>query len=126
MVLISVSRENSLTRQRRATQGRDPSTAVDRRAWARRSILAQDDIVSEIASVPADRLFIQIDVDLFGFEIFFDAPGASFAAKAGLLVAAPRGFYVGWWHVIHPDNACAQGFYGAHGFEDVACPDRGG
>src|ERR1700674_899882 len=76
--------------------------------------------------VPADRGFAQSDVDLFGFEVFFDAPGAEFAAEAGLFVASPGGFDVSWLHVVHPDDSGAQSFYGAHGLEDVAGPDCGG
>ena len=40
------------------------------------------------ASVPANWGFIQVDVDLLGFKIFFDTPGAEFPAKAGLLIRA--------------------------------------
>src|SRR5579871_3034530 len=75
-------------------------------------------------SVPADRRFVQIDVDLLGLQIFFDAPGAEFAAEAGLLVASPRRLDVGWLHVIHPDDAGAQCFHRAHRFENVARPNR--
>src|SRR5208282_3761407 len=35
--------------------------------------------------VPADRRFVEIDEDLFRFEIFLETPGAEFAAEAGLL-----------------------------------------
>src|SRR5207302_221431 len=94
----------------------------------RRSILAQDDKTLEGVSsflflVPADWLLVQVDVDLFGFEIFFNAPGAEFAAKAGLFVSPPGGFDVRGLHVIDPDNAGTEGLHGAHGFEDVAGPD---
>src|SRR5260370_5852716 len=131
IVLMFVSRENSLNLHwscrgyrgpLRQAQGR-LSTAVDRRAWARRSILAQDDNVSENpSSVPADRCFVQVDVDLLGFEIFFDAPGTEFTAEAGLFVSAPGGFDVRGLHVIHPDDACTQGLYGTHRLENVAGP----
>ena len=30
-----------------------------------------------------------------------------FTAEAGLFVSTPRGFDVGWLHMIHPDDACA-------------------
>src|SRR3954463_1853253 len=78
------------------------------------------------SSVPADRLFRQIDVDLFDVEIFLDAPFAELAADAALLVAAPRRLDVGRLHVVDPDDAGAQVLDDAHGAEDVARPDRRG
>src|ERR1700733_738375 len=78
------------------------------------------------SSVPTDRLLVEINVDLLGFQIFFDTPGTEFAAKARLLVTAPRSFYISWLHMIHPDDACAQSFNRSQGFENVASPDRGG
>src|SRR5258708_34509303 len=77
-------------------------------------------------SVPADRSFIQVDVDLLGFEILLDAPGPEFAAKARLLVAAPGGFHVSRLHVIDPDDPGTQRFHRAHGLEYVAGPDGSG
>src|SRR5208282_1543326 len=75
--------------------------------------------------IPAYGCFVEIDEDLFRFEIFFEAPGTEFAAEAGLFVAAPRGFDVGRLHVIDPDDAGAERFYDAKGFIDVARPDGG-
>src|SRR5580700_2440112 len=76
--------------------------------------------------IPADWLLVQIDVDLFGFEVFFDAPGTQFTTEARLFVAAPRGFDIRRLHVIHPDDARAQGFHGTHRLENIAGPDSGG
>src|ERR1035438_7556166 len=95
--------------------------------WREDQSPAQDDNFSEFSSsVPADRLLVQIDVDLLGFEVFFDTPGAEFAAETGLFIAAPRGLHVRWLHVIYPDNSGAQGFDGAQGFENIAGPNGGG
>src|SRR6266852_146060 len=129
IVLMFVSRENSLKLQWRCKQCRGPSTAVDLRACARRSILAQDDKTLETIpslSVPANWRFVQVDVYLLGFQVLFDAPGAEFAAETGLLVASPRRFDIGGLHVVDPDDACAQCFHGAHGLKDVAGPDGSG
>ena len=38
-------------------------------------------------SVPPDGLLVQINVDLFGLQVFLDTPGAKLSAKSGLLVA---------------------------------------
>src|SRR5215472_2939600 len=76
--------------------------------------------------VPGDGGFVEIDEDLFGFEILFETPGAEFAAKAGLLVTAPGRFDVSWLHVIDPDDARAERFHDAEGFVDIAGPDGGG
>src|SRR5439155_14578231 len=64
-------------------------------------------------SVPADRGFVEIDVDLLGLEIFFEAPRAEFTAKAGLFVAAPGRFDVSRLHMIDPDDAGAQRLHDA-------------
>src|ERR1700690_4209977 len=76
-------------------------------------------------SVPPDGLLIEIDVDLFGLKIFLDAPRAEFAAKAGLLVAAPGRFDVRWLHVIYPYDSGAESFYYSKGFEYVPRPNGG-
>src|SRR5580704_645275 len=77
-------------------------------------------------SVPSDWRFVEIDVDLFRFEIFLDAPGAELAAKAGLFVTAPGGFDVSRLHVIDPDDSGAKCLHHAKSFEDVARPNGGG
>ncbi|HLO06573.1 MAG TPA: hypothetical protein VK198_08045, partial [Terriglobales bacterium] len=41
-----------------------------------RRFLTQFPVFSSRFSVPADRGLVQVDVDLFGFQIFFDSPGA--------------------------------------------------
>src|SRR6516225_8597663 len=74
-------------------------------------------------SVPADWSFIEINEDLLSLEIFLKTPWPEFTAEAGLFVATPRRFDVGGLHVIHPDDACAHGFYNAESFEDIARPD---
>src|SRR6266436_6588192 len=76
-------------------------------------------------SVPANRSFVQIDVDLLGLEIFLDAPGSKFSTKARLLVAAPWCFDIGRLHVIDPDDPGAQRLHRAQGFENIAGPDGG-
>src|SRR5258708_665240 len=77
-------------------------------------------------SVPPDGRFVEINVDLFRFQIFVDAVGAEFTAKAGLLVASPWGFDVSRLHVVDPDNSCTKSFHCAQSFEDVASPDCSG
>src|ERR1700716_1376607 len=96
-------------------QYRGPSTAIDDNGSG----------VPSSSSVPADWGFVQVDVDLLGLQILFDAPRTQFAAEAGLFVSAPGGFDVRWLHVIHPDDSGAQGFHGAYSFENVAGPDGG-
>src|SRR5580704_462283 len=73
-------------------------------------------------SVPSDRLFIQIDVHLFGLQIFFDAPGPQLSPKPRLLVPAPRSFDVGRLHVIHPNDAGAESLHHSKGLKNVARP----
>src|SRR5664279_5304752 len=75
-------------------------------------------------SVPPDRLFVEIDVDLFGFEIFVDAPRSEFASEARLLIAAPWRFYVCGLHVVDPNDARANLLHRAEGLEDVSGPYR--
>src|SRR5215472_12634437 len=77
-------------------------------------------------SVPGDGGFVEIDENLLGFEILFEAPRAKFAAKAGLFVAAPGRFDVRRLHVIDPNDAGAERFYDAESFVDVAGPDGSG
>src|SRR5580765_3479294 len=38
--------------------------------------------------IPPDRLFVQIDVNLLGLEIFLDAPWPKLATEAGLFIPA--------------------------------------
>src|SRR5579883_1808787 len=98
---------------------RPRGTAAERR-WASAFDLGPGiDVFSCIVaiSVPSDRRLVQIDVHLLGFEILLNAPGAEFAAKAGLLIAAPGRLYVGGLHVVDPHDP------GAEGLEDVAGPD---
>jgi hypothetical protein len=39
-------------------------------------------------SIPSKNgLLVQINVDLFGLQVFLDSPGAKLSAKSGLLVA---------------------------------------
>src|SRR5207302_2630842 len=59
-------------------------------------------------------------------EIFFQAPGTQFAAKARLLVAAPGSFYVGRLHVIDPHDSSAKRFDNAKGFVNVPGPHSRG
>src|ERR1700691_2514568 len=75
-------------------------------------------------SVPSDRLFVQIDVDLLGLEIFLDAPWPQFPAESGLFVTTPRRLDVSWLHVIYPNNSRAQSFYHAKRLEDIARPNN--
>src|SRR5713101_2556206 len=79
--------------------------------------------MTKYLSVPADGRLIEINENLFGFEIFFEAPRTELASKAGLLVTAPRSFDVGRLHVIDPDDAGAKRLHDAEGFVNVARPD---
>src|SRR2546428_5091214 len=76
--------------------------------------------------VPTDGCFVEIDKHLFGFEIFFEAPRAEFAAEPGLFVPAPGRLHVGRLHVIDPHDAGAQRLYDAESFVDIARPDGSG
>ena|SRR2546429_4217110 len=49
-------------------------------------------------SIPPNGLLAQINVDLFGLQVFFDAPGAKLAAKSGLSVTTPGSFKVSRLH----------------------------
>src|SRR6266849_1153473 len=97
-----------------------------RAAACRVSVRVAKERRSANLSVPADRSFVQIDIYLLGFKIYFDAPRTKFAAKSRLLVAAPRRFYISRLHVIHPHDARSQRLHRAHGFENVSSPDGGG
>src|SRR5277367_289425 len=74
-------------------------------------------------SVPSDRLFVQIDVDLLGLEIFFDAPWPQLPAESGLFETAPRRLDVCWLHVVYPNDSRAQSLYHAKRLEDIARPN---
>src|SRR5205085_2878918 len=76
-------------------------------------------------SVPGDGGFVEIDENLFGFEIFFETPATEFATEAGLFIAAPGRFDVSRLHVIDPDDAGAQRFDDAESFVDIAGPNSG-
>src|ERR1700734_3572814 len=77
-------------------------------------------------SVPADGRFVEIDEDLFRFEIFLEPPGTKFAAEAGLFVATPGRFDVCRLDVIDPDDSGAKRLHDAEGLINVARPDGGG
>src|SRR5215472_15972490 len=74
--------------------------------------------------VPANRLFVQIDVDLLRFQVLLDAPGAELPSEAGLFLAAPRCFDVCRLHVINPDDAGPQRLHRPQRPEDVTRPHR--
>src|SRR5271167_2924093 len=76
--------------------------------------------------IPADGRFVEINEELFRFEILIETPRAKFAAEARLLVAAPRCFDVSRLHMIDPNDAGAERLHDAEGFVDVARPDGGG
>src|SRR5215467_8743275 len=76
-------------------------------------------------SVPADGRLVEIDEHLLGLEIFFEAPGAELAAKAGLFVTTPGRFDISRLHVIDPDDPGAKRLHDAEGFVNIAGPDRG-
>src|SRR5277367_692667 len=76
--------------------------------------------------VPADRRFVEIDENLFRFEIFLEAPGTKLAAEPRLFVAAPGRFDVRRLHVIHPNDPGAERLHHAERFVNVAGPDRCG
>src|SRR5579864_2512929 len=73
--------------------------------------------------VPADGRFVEIDEHLFRFKVFFQPPGAEFAAEARLLVAAPGRFDVSRLHVIDPDDAGTERLHDAEGLVDVTRPN---
>src|ERR1700682_4029559 len=74
--------------------------------------------------LPPDRRLVEIDEDLFGFQIFLEAPRTQLTAEAGLLVAAPGRFDARWLHVIDPHDAGAQRLHDAKRFVNVPRPDR--
>src|ERR1700679_329230 len=76
-------------------------------------------------SIPPDRCFIQIDIDLLGLKILVNAVDPQFPAEARLLKAAPWRFHACRLHVIHPHNTGTDGLNHAHGAIDIAPPDRG-
>src|SRR5439155_27246769 len=78
---------------------------------------------SSEAREPAQALRMQIDVDLFRFQVRLQAVGAQLAAGAGLLVAAPRRFVEGGMIGVQPGDAGAKFLENAHAFRDVACED---
>src|ERR1700677_885505 len=77
-------------------------------------------------SIPPNRCFIQIYIDLLGLEVLIDAVDPQFPAEARLLKASPWRFHARRLHVIHPHNACADSLNHAHGTIDIARPDGGG
>src|SRR5205814_9043265 len=77
-------------------------------------------------SVPSDGLFVQIDVHLLGFQIFFDTPRPQFSSETGLLVAAPWLFHRSALHVVYPYDPGTQRLRHAESFEDVSRPYSGG
>src|ERR1700730_6103189 len=76
--------------------------------------------IAGISSVPPNRLFVQVDMNLLGLEIFLDPRGAELTTEAGLLVAAPGGFDESRLHVVHPHDPGAEGRHDPGGFENVA------
>src|SRR5277367_5748565 len=81
----------TFSRIRSLSAGYDPSLRMTGLKRVHHSVLLATGQLTtgHCSSVPADWGFVQIDVDLLGFQIFFNAPGAEFAAEAGLFVAAP-------------------------------------
>src|ERR1700733_735366 len=77
-------------------------------------------------SIPPNRLFVQIDVNLLGLEIFVNAMEPQFPAEARLLKPSPRRFHASRLHVIHPHHTGADGLNHAHGAIDIARPHSGG
>src|ERR1700733_8729004 len=95
--------------------------AVNAREWGPGiSVITR---MPDIASIPSNRRFVQIDVYLLGLKILINAMNPQFPAEAGLLETAPRSFHVGGLHVINPYNAGANGLDHAQGAIDVAGPD---
>src|SRR5271154_7127110 len=73
-------------------------------------------------SIPPNRLFVQIDIDLLGLEILVNAMDPQFPAEARLLEPAPRSFHASRLHVIHPHHTGADGLNHAHGSIDIPRP----
>src|SRR6202453_735104 len=74
-------------------------------------------------SIPPNRLFVQIDIDLLGLEILVNTMYPQFPAEARLLKPAPRRFHTRRLHVIHPHHTSADGLNHAHGAIDIPRPD---
>src|SRR5438094_8801116 len=75
---------------------------------------------SSEAREPAQALRIQIDVDLFRFQVRLQAVGAQLAAYARLFVAAPRRFVERGMISVQPGDAGAKFLENAHPFRDIA------
>src|SRR6266851_5449038 len=93
-VICDTPRGTASVRRRIHSWERGPGTEVRRR-------------IADM-SIPPDRLLVQIDVNLFGLEIFFDAPRPELTAEAGLFIPAPGSFHIGGLHVIDPHHPRAQ------------------
>src|SRR5271155_1612015 len=74
-------------------------------------------------SIPSNRLFVQIDINLLGLEILVNAMDPQLPAEARLLKASPRRFYARRLHMINPHHTSADGLNHAHGTIDIARPD---
>src|SRR5439155_25015355 len=81
---------------------------------------------SSEAREPAQALRIQIDVDLFRFQVRLQAVGAQLAACAGLLVAAPRRSVERGMISVQPGDAGAKFLENAHPLRDIAREDTAG
>src|ERR1700679_266482 len=77
-------------------------------------------------SIPSNRCFVQIDIDLLGLEILVNAMNPQLPAEARLLKATPRRFHASRLHVINPHNTSADGLNHAHGAINIARPDGRG
>src|ERR1700733_10771057 len=74
-------------------------------------------------SIPPNRLFVQIDIDLLGLEIFVNPMDPQFPAEARLFKPSPRRFHARRLHVIHPHHAGPDSLNHAHGAIDISRPD---
>src|ERR1700678_2211016 len=77
-------------------------------------------------SIPSNRCFIQIDINLLGLEILVNAMDPQFPAEARLFKPTPRRFHTRWLHVIDPYHAGADSLNHAHSAIDISGPHSGG
>src|SRR5580658_5642303 len=98
--------------------------ACNRRAVNARELGPGISVFSRILdmSIPPNRLFIQIDINLLGLEILVNAMDPQFPAEARLFKPTPRRFHTRWLHVIDPYHAGADSLNHAHSAIDISGP----
>src|ERR1700677_1360964 len=74
-------------------------------------------------SIPPNRLFVQIDIDLLGLEILVNAMDPQFPSAARLLKHAPWRFPASRLHVFPPHHTSADRLNHPHSAINIARPD---